>query len=82
MSSLTRERIGTALQAMAADLVTERQRVRALQRENRELRDTVAALRLHQEVRPMRTVSRDTVRSDDPEDLTCPCCGQPIAGLS
>jgi hypothetical protein len=66
---------------MAADLVAERQRVRLLQRENRELRDTITALRLHREVRPMHTVPRDIVCNDDPEDLTCPCCGQPIAGL-
>lgn len=38
------ERIGSALQALAADLVTERRRVLRLRRENRELRAKLAAL--------------------------------------
>jgi hypothetical protein len=41
----SRERIGSALQALAADLVTERRRVLQLRRENRALRAELAALR-------------------------------------
>lgn len=40
----SKERIGSALQALAADLVTERRRVLLLRRENRELRAKLAAL--------------------------------------
>lgn len=39
-----RERIGRALQALAADLATEQRRVMRLRRENRELRAQLAAL--------------------------------------
>lgn len=38
------ERIGRALQALAADLATEQRRVMRLRRENRELRAELAAL--------------------------------------
>ena len=40
----SKERIGSALRALAADLVTERRRVVLLRRENRELRAKLAAL--------------------------------------
>lgn len=49
------ERIGSALRALAADLVTERRRVLLLRRENRALRAELAAL-------------RGTVLSPDDED--------------
>lgn len=39
-----RERIGRALQALAADLATEQRRVMRLRRENRELRAELAEL--------------------------------------
>jgi hypothetical protein len=40
-----RERIGTALRALTAELVAEKQRVAVLRRENRELRAELEALR-------------------------------------
>ncbi|HUO70047.1 MAG TPA: hypothetical protein VMU39_04660 [Solirubrobacteraceae bacterium] len=39
------ERIGSALHALASDLVTERRRVVALERENRRLRTELEALK-------------------------------------
>jgi cell division protein FtsB len=39
-----RERIGSALHALASDLVTERRRVARLERENRQLRAEVERL--------------------------------------
>jgi predicted nucleic acid-binding Zn-ribbon protein len=55
-----RERIGSALQALASDLVTERRRVARLERENRQLREQVE--RLERELaatRKPRTRQRD-----------------------
>ena len=40
-----RDRIGSALRALAADLVAEKQRVAVLRKENRELREELDALR-------------------------------------
>jgi hypothetical protein len=40
-----RERIGSALRALSAELVAEKRRVAALRRENRELRAQLDALR-------------------------------------
>jgi hypothetical protein len=40
----TRERIGFALHQLAADLVTERRRANALERDNRRLRSRVESL--------------------------------------
>ncbi len=41
------DRIGSALHALAADLVTERRRVLALERENKQLKAQLQALQRH-----------------------------------
>lgn len=43
MHEVPRDRLGTVLRRLAADLVTERRRVAALRRENRELRAQLEA---------------------------------------
>lgn len=45
VNDVAHERVGSALRRMAEDLVSERRRVRVLQRENRELRMQLEALR-------------------------------------
>lgn len=45
MRDLTGERVGTALRALAQDLVAERRRVAELERENRQLRHELEQLR-------------------------------------
>lgn len=45
VNNVAHERVGSALRRMAEDLVAERRRVVALQRENRELRMQVEALK-------------------------------------
>jgi hypothetical protein len=47
-----RERIGTVLRALAADLVTEKQRVARLKKENDQLRAELEALRKIRAKRP------------------------------
>jgi hypothetical protein len=44
--------IVTAMRSLAADLVTERERVRSLLRENRELRESLESARLESTVCP------------------------------
>jgi hypothetical protein len=45
VKDVTSQQIGTALRRLAADLVAERRRVALLERENRELREQLEALR-------------------------------------
>ena len=45
MREISGERLGTALRALAEDLVTERRRVTQLERENRELKKELEQLR-------------------------------------
>jgi hypothetical protein len=59
--------IGTALRALAADLVTERERVRSLSRENR------ALLRENREL-------LERLEAIQPEATVCPHCGLPMFG--
>ena len=61
------ERIGSALQALAADLVTERRRVLLLRRENRALRAELAALR-GTVLSPDHEDSQDDEASGDEKD--------------
>jgi hypothetical protein len=63
-----RERIGSALRALAADLVTEKQRVAVLRKENKRLQAEVDALR--------RALGQATASADRPET----CVDQPLAG--
>jgi hypothetical protein len=55
-----RERIGTVLRALAADLVTEKQRVARLKKENEQLRAELEALR---HIRGKRPGSEDHPRT-------------------
>jgi hypothetical protein len=69
--------IGTALRALAADLVTERERVRSLSRENR------ALLRENSELlERLESVRLESVRleSDRLQSTACPHCGLPMYG--
>lgn len=59
--------IVTALRGLAADLVTERDRVRSLSRENQ------ALLRENREL-------LDRLESGGPESTVCPHCGLPMYG--
>ncbi|HUA45205.1 MAG TPA: hypothetical protein VMA77_08270 [Solirubrobacteraceae bacterium] len=49
MREVTSKRLGNALRRLAEDLATERGRVATLQRENKELRTRLAALRVRLE---------------------------------
>jgi hypothetical protein len=51
------EQVGTALRRLAADLVSERRRVALLERENRELRAQLEALRRPPAAEPERRPS-------------------------
>ncbi len=68
---IRQDRIGTALHALAADLVTERRRVLALERENKQLREELEALQ-SQVARP----------EDELEALAPPTTDCPDAALS
>lgn len=82
--SLRRGRIGTALRAMAEDLVTERRRVLNLRRENQQLRAELDAIRRdgyavtdragHVHGAPQLDCGR---RQGD----VCPSCGRPLSDL-
>jgi regulator of replication initiation timing len=64
--------IGTALRALAADLVTERERVRSLSRENR------ALLRENSEL--LERLESVRLESDRLQSTACPHCGLPMYG--
>ncbi len=63
-----RDRIGTALRALAADLVAEKQRVAALRRENSQLKAELDALRRLRDDPP----SERAARSDGPIESAIP----------
>ena len=64
--------IGTALRALAADLVTERERVRSLSRDNR------ALLRENREL--LERLESARLESPALESTVCPHCGLPMYG--
>jgi hypothetical protein len=74
------ERIGTALRALAEDLVTERRRVLLLRRENRELRAELAALGCNVE-RRFGSGAEDESRQVGEATPVCPYCQRPLAGI-
>ena len=63
MRELTSERVGFALRQLAEDVVTERRRVRKLERENRELRAQLDLLRRSLAERSPRSVEPDESRA-------------------
>lgn len=60
---LTNERVGFALRQLAEDVVTERRRVRRLERENRELREQLELLTRSREDEPPRSPDPDESRA-------------------
>jgi hypothetical protein len=56
---LSSERVGSALRQLAEDVVTERRRVRRLQRENRELRAQLELLTRSLEKQPPGSADPD-----------------------
>jgi hypothetical protein len=56
---VTSERVGFALRQLAEDVVTERRRVRSLERENRELRAQLELLRRSLAEHSPRSVEQD-----------------------
>jgi regulator of replication initiation timing len=63
-----RDRIGSALRALAADLVAEKQRVAALRRENSQLKAELDALRRLRDEPPAERAAR----SDSPIESPIP----------
>jgi hypothetical protein len=77
MKAVAAEQIGTALRAMAEDLVSERRRVLVLRVENRQLRAQLDAAGLTADrrvVSPPNGGSKDARRGQ----LPCRYCGRPL----
>jgi hypothetical protein len=71
------ERIGSALRGLAEDLVEERRRVLLLRRENRELREELAALGVDVNGRFGASPKGEATADPGGTDL-CPLCGQAL----
>jgi DNA repair exonuclease SbcCD ATPase subunit len=79
-----RQQIGTALRALAEDLVTERRRVLMLRRENRELREQLESIRSRAD-RGMASTQRGDLASasvDRDGHVLCPYCNRPLSGAA
>src|SRR5947209_4950112 len=75
-----REGIGSALRAMAEDLVSERRRVLLLRRENQRLRAKLeaAGLTLDQSDVSLPELPEEGSENGGQNRLTCPHCGEPL----
>jgi hypothetical protein len=71
------QRIGSALRGLAEDLVAERRRVLFLRRENRELREELAARGVDVNGRFGARPEGEAKADPGGADL-CPLCGQPL----